>query len=79
MGCFSSEEIQIPTHSQTTRCRIQGTEVDALHNLVADASSSPKPFAFTFLGEELLAPAKPSLEISEGIEIRCHRNPKQNP
>ena len=60
MGSFSSEEIQIRTHSQITRCRIQGTEVDVLYDLVAGASSSPKPFAFTFSDEELLAPAKPS-------------------
>ena len=60
MGSFSSEEIQIRTHSQTTRCRSQGTEVDALRNLVAGASSSPKPFASTYLGEEFLAPTKPS-------------------
>ena len=60
MWSFSSEEIQIRTHSQTTRCHIQGTEVDVLNDLVAGASSSPRPFAFTFLGEEFLAPAKPS-------------------
>jgi len=59
MQSFSSEEVQIRTHSQTTWCRIQGTGVDALCDLVAGASSSPKPFAFTFLGEEFLAPAKP--------------------
>jgi hypothetical protein len=57
MWSFSSEEIQIRTHSQTTRCRIQGTFVDALCDLVAGASSSPKPFAFTLSDEEPLAPA----------------------
>ena len=51
MGSFSSE---------TTQCCIQGTEVDVLNDLVAGASSSPRPFAFTFLGEEFLASAKPS-------------------
>ena len=59
MGSFSSEEIHIRTHSHATQCRIQGTEVDVLNDLVAGATSSPKPFAFTFLGEEFLAPAKP--------------------
>ena len=41
MGNFSSEEIQIRTHSQTTQCRIQGTEVDVLNDLVAGASPRP--------------------------------------
>ena len=50
MGSFSSE---------TTQCCIQGTEVDVLNDLVAGASSSPRPFAFTLLGEEFLEPAKP--------------------
>ena len=64
-----SEEIQMRTHSKTTRCQIQGTEVDALCDLVASASFSPKPFAFTFLGEEPLALAISSWAIPEGIEI----------
>ena len=59
MGSFSSEEIQIRTHSKTTQCRIQRTEVDVLNDLVAGASSLPRPFAFTFLGEEFLELAKP--------------------
>ena len=64
-----SEEIQMRTHSKTTRCQIQGTEVDALCDLVASASFSPKPFAFTFLGEEPLALTISSWAIPEGIEI----------
>ena len=79
MWSFSYEEIQIRTHSKTTRCRIQGTEVDALRDLVVGVSSSPKPFAFTSLGEEPLAPAKPSWAIPESRSYkRLSPNPKQN-
>ena len=59
MWSCSSKEIQKRTHSKTTCCHIQGTEVDVLNDLVAGASSSPRPFAFTLLGEEFLEPAKP--------------------
>ena len=69
MWSFYSKEIQIHTHSKPTRCQIQGTEVDALRDLVAGASFSPKPCAFNFLGDEPLAPAKPSWGIPEGIKI----------
>ena len=65
----SSEEIQICTHAKTTRCHIQGTKVDILHDLVASASFSPKPLAFTFIGDEPLAPAKTFMGILEGLEI----------
>ena len=79
MWSLSCEEIQIRTHSKTTRCRIQGTEVDALRDLVVGVSSSPKPFAFTSLGEEPLAPAKPSWAIPESRSYkRLSPNPKQN-
>ena len=79
MWSLSCEEIQIRTHSKTTRCRIQGTEVDALRDLVVGVSSSPKPFAFTSLGEEPLAPAKPSWAIPESRSCkRLSPNPKQN-
>jgi len=36
---------------------------------VAGASFLPNPFAFTFLGDEPLAPAKPSWAIPDGIKI----------
>jgi len=44
MRSFSSEEIQIRTHSQTTQCRIKGTEVDVLSDLIVGAN-----FVVTFL------------------------------
>ena len=69
MWSCSSKEIHMRTHSKTTCCHIQGTEVDVLHDLIASASFSPKPLAFTFIGDEHLAPAKPSRGIPEGIEI----------
>ena len=65
----SSEEIQIHTHSKITRCHIQGTEVDILHDLIASASFLPKPLAFSFIGDEPLAPAKIFMGILEGLEI----------
>ena len=43
--------------------------MDALRDLVAGASFLPKSFAFTFLGDEPLAPASPSRAIREGIKI----------
>ena len=43
--------------------------MDILHDLVASASFSPKPLAFTFIGDEPLAPAKPSWGILEGFKI----------
>ena len=69
MWSCSSEEIQMRTHSKITRCHIQGTEVDILHDLVASASFSLKPLAFTFIGDEPLAPATTFMGIAEGIEI----------
>jgi len=58
MWSFSYEEIQIRTHSKTTRCHIQGTEVDVFCDLITGASFLAKSFAFTILGDESLAPAK---------------------
>ena len=43
--------------------------MDALHDLVAGTSFLPKSFAFTFLGDEPLAPASPTWAIREGIKI----------
>ena len=57
------------THSKITRCHIQGTEVDILHDLIASASFLPKPLAFSFIGDEPLAPAKIFMGILEGLEI----------
>ena len=43
--------------------------MDILHDLVASASFSLKPLAFTFIGDEHLAPAKTFMGILEGLEI----------
>ena len=43
--------------------------MDILHDLIASASFSPKPLAFTFIGDEPLAPATTFMGIAEGIEI----------
>ena len=43
--------------------------MDILHDLVASASFSPKPLAFTFIGDEPLALAKTFMGILEGLEI----------
>ena len=69
MWSCSSKEIQKCTHSETTCYHIQGTEVDVLRDLIASACFSPKPVAFTFLGDDPIALAKPSWGILEEIEI----------
>ena len=43
--------------------------MDILHDLIASASFSPKPLAFTFIGDEPLEPATTFMGIAEGIEI----------
>ena len=76
MWSFSSEEIQIRTHSQTTQCHIQGTEVDVLSDLIVGANfvvTLLRSYAFstnkTFMGNP---------RRSRDLAKRCHTIPNQN-